>query len=104
MRLRELREARNENQQKIAMLLNVSQTMVSRYELGQASPDIETLIKLARHYNVSVDYLIENTDVKAPYICSELSAAETKMLAMFKRLNAAQKEKAAAYIQGLLQE
>ena len=33
MRLRELREARNENQQKLAILLNVSQTMISRYEL-----------------------------------------------------------------------
>ena len=44
MRLRELRESRNENQQKLAVLLNVSQTMISRYELGQATPDVPMLI------------------------------------------------------------
>ncbi|WP_294484694.1 helix-turn-helix transcriptional regulator [uncultured Ruminococcus sp.] len=80
MRLRELREARNENQQKLAILLNVSQTMISRYELGQATPDVPMLITLSKHYNVSIDYLLENTDVKSPFISSDLSEAETEML------------------------
>lgn len=104
MRLRELREARNENQQKLAVLLNVSQTMISRYELGQATPDVSMLITLSRHYNVSIDYLLENTDVKSPFISSDLTEAETEMLSMFRRLNKVQQAKAEAYIQGLLQE
>ena len=104
MRLRELREARNENQQKLAVLLNVSQTMISRYELGQATPDVSMLITLSRHYNVSIDYLLENTDVKSPFISSNLTEAETEMLSMFRRLSKVQQAKAEAYIQGLLQE
>ena len=104
MRLKELRESRNESQQKIAMLLNVSQTMVSRYELGQATPDIPTLILLAKHFNVSVDYIIENTDVKTPYMRSDLSKTEHLILSMLKGLSNIQLEKAEAYIQGLLQE
>lgn len=104
MRLRELREARNENQQKLAVLLNVSQTMISRYELGQATPDVSMLITLSRHYNVSIDYLLENTDVKSPFISSDLTEAETEMLSMFRRLSKVQQAKAEAYIQGLLQE
>ena len=104
MRLRELREARNENQQKLAVLLNVSQTMISRYELGQATPDVPMLITLSRHYNVSIDYLLENTDVKSPFISSDLTEAETEMLSMFRRLSKVQQAKAEAYIQGLLQE
>ena len=100
MRLRELREARNENQQKLAILLNVSQTMISRYELGQAP----MLITLSKHYNVSIDYLLENTDVKSPFISSDLSEAETEMLSMYRRLTTVQQEKVTAYIQGLLQE
>ena len=104
MRLRELREARNENQQKLAVLLSVSQTMISRYELGQATPDVSMLITLSRHYNVSIDYLLENTDVKSPFISSDLTEAETEMLSMFRRLSKVQQAKAEAYIQGLLQE
>ena len=104
MRLRELREARNENQQKLAVLLNVSQTMISRYELGQATPDVSMLITLSRHYNVSIDYLLENTDVKSPFISSDLTEAETEMLSMFRRLSKVQQAKAEAYIKGLLQE
>ena len=106
MRLRELREARNENQQKLAVLLNVSQTMISRYELGQATPDVPMLITLSRHYNVSIDYLLENTDVKSPFpfISSDLTEAETEMLSMFRRLSKVQQAKAEAYIKGLLQE
>ena len=102
MRLRELREARNENQQKLAILLNVSQTMISRYELGQATPDVPMLITLSKHYNVSIDYLLENTDVKSPFISSDLSEAETEMLSMYRRLTTVQQEKVTAYIQGLL--
>ena len=104
MRLRELREARNENQQKLAILLNVSQTMIILYELGQATPDVPMLITLSKHYNVSIDYLLENTDVKSPFISSDLSEAETEMLSMYRRLTTVQQEKVTAYIQGLLQE
>lgn len=104
MRFRELCESRNENQQKLDVLLNVSQTMISRYELGQATPDVPMLITLSKHYNVSIDYLLENTDVKSPFISSDLTETETEMLSMFRRLSKVQQAKAEAYIQGLLQE
>ena len=78
--------------------------MISRYELGQATPDVSMLITLSRHYNVSIDYLLENTDVKSPFISSDLTEAETEMLSMFRRLSKVQQAKAEAYIQGLLQE
>lgn len=104
MRLKELRESRHETQQKLAMLLNISQTMISRYELGQASPDAGILTALAKHYNVSVDYLIEYTDEKAPYTKSGLSEDEQNILYLYKRLNNTQKAKAEAYMQGLLEK
>lgn len=101
MRLKELREAKKESQQKLAFLLNVSQTMVSRYELGQAYPDYDTLIVLAKHYNVSIDYLIGYTDSKFPYSKSDLSDSEQSLLYLFKQLNDTQKEKVISYMQGL---
>lgn len=104
MRLKELREAAHESQQSLAIEMNISQAMVSRYELEQASSDVTTLIHLANHYNVSVDYLIGRTDVKTMYTKSDLSESEQNILFMYKRLSNIQKGKAEAYIQGLLQE
>ena len=84
------------------MLLNVSQTMISRYELRQAYPDVEMLITLAKHFGVSVDYLIGVSESKLPYTKSNLSEREQQVLFMFKRLNNVQKEKAMSYIEGML--
>ncbi len=104
MRIKELRENKKESQQKLAMLLNVSQTMISRYELEQAYPDVEMLIKLAQHFGVSVDYLIGVSESKLPYTKSNLSEQEQQMLFLFKRLSKTQKEKAVSYIEGMLEE
>ena len=104
MRIKELREDKKESQQKLAMLLNVSQTMISRYELEQAYPDVEILIKLAEHFGVSVDYLIGVSESKLPYTKSNLSEQEQQMLFLFKRLSKTQKEKAVSYIEGMLEE
>lgn len=104
MRIKELRENKKESQQKLAMLLNVSQTMISRYELEQAYPDVEMLIKLAQHFGVSVDYLIGVSESKLPYTKSNLSEQEQQMLFLFKRLSKTQKEKAVSYVEGMLEE
>ena len=102
MRLKELREGKKETQQQLSMILNVSQTMISRYELGIAYPEIETLIAMAQHYHVSVDYLLGVSESKLPYSRSDLSQKEQEMLFLFKRLDNAQKDKAMAYVQGML--
>ncbi len=56
--LREIRQQRKLNQQKVAMDLNISRESLSYYENGQRSPDVEMLLRLSRYYNVSIDYLI----------------------------------------------
>lgn len=104
MRLKELRESRHESQQKLAVLMNISQAMISRYELGQTYPDVPTVIALSRHYGVSVDYLLGLSDDKLPYTKSNLSEKEQELLFLFKRLDATQKEKSISYIQGLIGE
>lgn len=102
MRLKELRESKKESQQHLALILNVSQTMISRYEKGIACPDIKTIIAIANHYNVSIDYLLEASENKLPYSKSDLSKKEQEMLFLFKRLDSTQKDKAIAYIQGMI--
>ncbi|MDU4959528.1 MAG: helix-turn-helix transcriptional regulator [Sporomusaceae bacterium] len=66
-RLRDLREDQDLNQREIAELLNVSQATYSRYESGTLDIPSVSLIKLAKFYGTSVDYLLGLTDRKPPY-------------------------------------
>ena len=67
MRLKDLREDRDIKQSEIAEILNVRQNTYSQYENGQRQIPIDLLIILAKYYNVSVDYILELTDVDKPY-------------------------------------
>ena len=57
--IRNLREDRNIKQTELAEYLNITQTTYSKYELGKINISIETLIKLADFYDVSLDYLVD---------------------------------------------
>ena len=61
-RLRDLRGDHDLKQQDIANLLNIRQTVYSRYERGFQNLPLELLITLAKFYNVSTDYILNLTD------------------------------------------
>lgn len=63
-RIRDLREDNDLTQHQIANLLNVSQSTYSRYENGELDIPIQALIKLAKHYDTSIDYLVHMTDAR----------------------------------------
>ncbi len=66
-RLRELREDNDLRQEDIANLLKTTQQVYSRYEKGINEIPIRHLITIARFYNVSIDYLVGETDTKKRY-------------------------------------
>lgn len=63
-RLKDLREDHDYTQTYIAKYLNMKQQQYSRYETGEFEISLENLIKLAKLYNVSVDYLLNLKDSK----------------------------------------
>ena len=67
MRIRDLREDSDLFQKDIAEILNCTQVCYSRYELGTRDIPTAVLIKLAKHYDTSTDYLLGLTDNKEPY-------------------------------------
>ncbi len=67
MKIKEMREDKDLNQSEVAKILNVSQVAYSFYELGRRQLPIDLLIKLAKFYNTSTDYLLELTDIREPY-------------------------------------
>lgn len=61
-RIRNLREDKDMNQTQIAKMLSMSQTGYSKYETGENDIPTGILIKLARFYDTSIDYLLGETD------------------------------------------
>ena len=67
-KLKELRLKNNETQQELASKLNISFQSISKWEKGLNLPSIELMKELAKHYDVSLDYLLENKEeVKKEY-------------------------------------
>ena len=66
-RIKELRIALKINQTQMAKLLGMSQTGYSKYETGENDVPTEILIKLSDIHNVSVDYILELTNLEDKY-------------------------------------
>ena len=54
-------------QTQVAKMLGMSQTGYSKYETGENDIPTSVLIKLARFYNTSVDYLLGETNIAKRY-------------------------------------
>lgn len=66
-RIRDLREDADMNQTSVAKMLGMSQTGYSKYETGENDIPTAVLIKLARFYETSIDYLLGETECKKRY-------------------------------------
>lgn len=62
--LLELRKAKGLTQLELANKLNYSDKSISKWEHGDAVPDIEVLHRIALFYGVTVDYLISDNSLK----------------------------------------
>ncbi|MBO5836507.1 MAG: helix-turn-helix transcriptional regulator [Oscillospiraceae bacterium] len=68
-RIRALREDNDKTQTEIALLLKIGQKTYSDYELGKTRIPVDSLIVLAKLYNVSMDYIcgVSNTRNAFPH-------------------------------------
>ena len=62
MRLKDLREEKGISQKEIASYLNIKQNTYSQYETGKRQLPIEILVKIAKFYNTTSDYILELED------------------------------------------
>lgn len=66
-RIRNLREDMDLRQADVAEYLNCSQVAYSYYEIGARDIPTDVLIKLAKYFHCSTDYLLGLSDIKNPY-------------------------------------
>ncbi|URZ07562.1 helix-turn-helix domain-containing protein [Clostridium felsineum] len=60
--LKTLRSMNGIKQEDVAKAIGISKSGYGYYEQGRSMPDPEMLLKLSKFFNVSVDYLLGNTD------------------------------------------
>ena len=83
--LKSLRKEKKLNQGELAELLGITAQAYQKYEYGTAELTHENLVKLADFYNVSTDYLLGRTEIKAmagtsPAEQLDVTAAEQEII------------------------
>ena len=61
-RLQHLRKKHHLSQEQVAELVNTTRQTVSQWENGKSVPSLENLNILARHYGVTLDYLVNGEE------------------------------------------
>lgn len=59
-KIQSLRRERGLSQEELAITLGVSRQAVSKWELGDATPDTDKVIALANYFGVTTDYLLRD--------------------------------------------
>lgn len=57
-RLKQLRTEKNLKQSELAQVLSVDQRTISNWESEKNEPPLETIIKIAKFFEVSTDFLL----------------------------------------------
>ena len=83
IRLHELRTERDLSQRAMAKILNISQGTYNNWENSNTQPSIEQLIALANFFDVSVDYLIGNSDELGSTFTGPLTQKQRAILRAF---------------------
>ena len=60
--LERIRKDKKVSQAKLGAALGLTQQMISSYEKGMSSPNIEVLVKIADYFGVSIDFLVGRAD------------------------------------------
>ena len=94
--LKELRERRGLYQKDVAAVLKIDRTTYAKYETGASEPSFEILKRIARFYEVSIDYLLDydvgiQKTKKKPRLV--LTADEEQLLSAYRDVNEKGKEK-----------
>jgi transcriptional regulator with XRE-family HTH domain len=65
-RLKELRVERDELQENIGKIIGVSGRAIGNYETGKRKMSPDKITKLAKYFNVSIEYFLGESDVRNP--------------------------------------
>ena len=75
-----LRKAKDLTQEQLAEKLDVSRQSVSKWESGQATPDLEKIVALSTVFNVTTDYLLKSSEIDDLSVKTEMLEKQQQMM------------------------
>lgn len=102
---KQLRLKKNLTQIELSEKLNVTQATVSKWEKGKSTPDIMMLKTLAKFFNVSIEFLLDNEEHANEPKISEVqtySEKQKELMPLIQLLNNEQCQRIYDYICGML--
>lgn len=91
--LKDLRTECNMSQSELAKKLDISPSTVGMYEQGRRYPDFDTLIKIANHFNVSLDFLLGRSENRNDNKESEYKVYPKEVIDLYEEINELAPEK-----------
>lgn len=104
-RLYQLRKQKGLSQEELASRLNVSRQTVSKWEVGDSTPDMEKLVAMSALFDVSLDQLVlgkETPQAEVPAKSELVSIINEKVLTPDNKKKAKSALKIAAIIAGIV--
>lgn len=77
--LKTLRKNNGLTQSELGRRVGLSKAVVSKYETGIGYPNFETLIRIAKYFGVTTDYLLGEENVKTVDV-SELTESQAEII------------------------
>lgn len=86
-KLKELRENLGLNKRELSNQLNIPYSTYNNWEIGTREPNSEYLIKFAEFYKVTIDYLLDYTEINtiAAHALDDLTEDEQQKIIEFAR-------------------
>lgn len=101
--LKNLRESQNITQEQLADYLKVSRPTIAGYETKSRQPDFEKLEKMAKFFDVSIDYLLTGSEFKTVTVAPNKPLSEKllnrEVLDSYKKLSLESKQDVLKYIE-----
>lgn len=101
MNIKAYRNKLDISQAELASKIGIPKTTLSNYELNRCDPSIDTLIKLADFFNVTIDELVgrEAEVINLKY----LNETESYLIKKIIKMNDLELAKTKAYVTGLME-
>lgn len=80
-----LRKAKNLTQEQLAEKLDVSRQSVSKWESGQAAPELEKIVLLSALFDVTTDYLLKASEIEDLSVKTEMLEQQQQQMLLRER-------------------
>lgn len=102
--IRELRKEKGISQRELAEAIGMRANAINNYENGYRTPDANTVLRLARYFSVSADYLLGITPFRTSSAQTDATEKSGKISELLKAVRPDIREKFLPVLEGFLED